>query len=114
MCGWANVKQFCPPCQISVFLVNGFKISGRVQLTQAGPAAKQPSTTLDDTAQKVVTEIHRFVEVKVLANEKNSSTINDEAATFQQKESSLNLFLVLLRMVLSSKTVNPKTRTSFP
>lgn len=83
MCGRTNVKQFCPPCQISVFLVNGFKISGRVQLTQAGPAAEQPSTILGDTAQKVVTEIHCFVEVKVLANEKNPSTINDEAAMFQ-------------------------------
>lgn len=55
---------------MSVFLVNCFKITGRIKLTQAGPAAGQPITTLGDTAQEVVIEIHCLVEVSVLANGK--------------------------------------------
>lgn len=53
-----------------MFPVNGFKINGRAQLTQAGPAAEQPITTLGDIAQKVVAEIHLLTEGKVLANKK--------------------------------------------
>lgn len=56
-----------------------FKITGRVQLTQAGPAAKWPITTLGDTAQKVVAEIHCLAEVKILGDRKNIDTVIDDA-----------------------------------
>lgn len=54
-----------------MLLVNCFKVTIRVQLTQAGPAAKWPITTLSDTAQEVAAEIHSLAEVKVLDNENN-------------------------------------------
>lgn len=56
-----------------MFLVDYFKVTVRVQLTQAGSAAKWPITTLSDIAQEVVAEIHRLAEVKVLDNGKTQS-----------------------------------------
>lgn len=71
--GWQSLSNSLPSLPSQGVAGQLFENHRKVQLTQAGPAAKWPITTLSDTAQKVVAEIHRLAEVKVLGNRKKQA-----------------------------------------
>jgi hypothetical protein len=96
-----------------MFLVNYHKVTRRVQLTQAGSAVTQPITTLGNAAQKVVIEIHCFVEIQILANEKIHVSQMMRLLCLNRKDHLPAKLLLLVSDSSLYQTFEPEARTSF-